>query len=120
AECRMCRIGVITICPHAPCLNGSAKPIAAICVAAPYACSKAIKRVVGDGECFIVVAECCDSNNRPEYFFLKNSHLLVPAENGWLGVLSASRCSAEHMSLAAREHARAFLFANIDIRRDLL
>src|SRR4029077_19595593 len=77
AERRMRGIGVVAIGPDAAGLDRAAESVAAIGVAAPDAGAKAVERVVGDRERFLVGLERGHRDDRAEDLFLEDAHLIV-------------------------------------------
>src|SRR4051812_35343198 len=82
AECRMRRIGVIAVGPHAPCLNLTAKSVSTRAVARPHTGTQTVHRIVGDLERFIFVFESRHRHHWTENFFLEDTHLVVTAKDG--------------------------------------
>ena len=94
-ECGVRRISVIAIRPDATRLNGAAKPVASVRVAAPNTGAEAVERVVCDGECVSIVFEGRHGHDRSEDLFLEDAHLIVTFEDGRLDVIAASEVTAE-------------------------
>src|SRR5450756_362106 len=118
AERRMCRIGMIAVCPHAASLDRTAETVGAIGIARPYARAEAVKGIVGDRERLRVILEGGDRDDRPEDLLLEYPHLVVAAKNGGLDVIAAGEIARQFIARAAREQLGAFLSADIEIRQD--
>src|SRR5690554_6317060 len=68
AECSVCRIEMVAVGPDPARLDRPAEAISPRAVARPHAGAEAIKRVVCDGERFIVVLELRHRDHRAEDF----------------------------------------------------
>src|SRR5215475_539233 len=111
AERRVRRIGVIAVGPNASRLDRATEAIEPVRVTTPDASAEAIERVVGDRQCLVVASEGRDRHHRSENLLLEDAHLVVTPEHGRLDIVAAGQ--------AARQDLRAFLAADVDIRKDL-
>src|ERR1700739_778248 len=120
AKRRMRRIGVIAIDPHAPGLDPAAKAMTTVHLARPEAGAESVECVIGDFERIGFRLEGGDGNDRSEDLFLEDAHLVVALEDRRLHKVTAVEFAAELSTLAASQHFRAFLLADINVAEDLL
>src|SRR6516165_10828468 len=116
----MCRIEGVAIGPDAASLDRAAKPIGARAIARPNAGAETIERIIGDGECVVIILEGRHREDRPENLLLEDAHLVMTFEHRRLHIEAAGEVRPNVGTSAARQYFRAFLTANIEIGEDLL
>jgi electron transfer flavoprotein alpha subunit len=66
------------------------------------------------------VLEGGHGQHRAEDLFLEDAHLVVALEQRRLDVVAAGQVAAELGALAADQHLRAFLLADVEVGQDLV
>lgn len=115
AKCRMGRINVIAVRPHAAGLDAAAEAVRGVDVARPDAGAKAVQRLIGDRKRFVMIFKRRDREHRAENFFLEDAHFVMSFENRRLDIVSVGEFPFQHVPLAADQKFGAFLFADVDV-----
>src|SRR5690554_1628632 len=73
----VCGIGMVLVYPHSTSLDGTWHLVHFVCVASPNTGSQTINGIVCNFNGLLSGFESGKRNNRSEYFFLENTHLVI-------------------------------------------
>src|SRR5699024_6425940 len=109
----MCWILMITIRPDTSCLNSAAKAICCVHISCPNASAEPVQWIGIHLYRLFFVLKRCQRQNRTEYFFLENTHFIMPFENGRLYIITILKFTRKLIHIPTNKYFSTFLFSDI-------
>ena len=118
AECRVRRVGVVLVHPHATGLDRAPGAVRHRTVARPHTRTEAVDRVVRNPDRLAEIGERGHRQHRPEDFFLEDGHVVGALEHRRLNI-EASFQALDAVDVAPGERLRTLLRTELEVAGDL-
>lgn len=111
---------VVGVDPHAAGANSASDTQGAVDVSRPHGARQSVLTVVCHVDDFLLGLELNHNSDRPEDFFLGDTHLVVDVDKKRLQHKRAFFTARNGNALAANQHLGAFVFADFDVLQNLI